>query len=116
MCSSLPLIKTTVEDYAKSAPCISEQFLEWSNNNLEGFLKKAPDNKFSNIIMNNKAFIEKGSYSETLICTLISENNLKEARALAYDISVGKKPKTMVYITNTKSFYELAVSWIDNNA
>jgi hypothetical protein len=116
VCSSLPLAKTIVEDDGQSASYISEQFLEWSNNNLKDFLKKISDNNFSSIIKANKAFLDKGSYSETLICTLISENNAKEAKAIAHDIVSGKKPRTMVYITKSKNFYELSESWIENNA
>lgn len=116
VCSSLPLAETIVEDDGQSASYISEQFLEWSNNNLKDFLKKITDNNFSRIIKANKNFLDRGSYSETLICTLISENSAKEARAIALDIVSGKKPKTTVHITNSKSFYEHAESWIESNA
>ena len=34
----------------------------------------------------------------------------------AHDIVSGKKPRTMVYLTKSKNFYELAERWIENNA
>lgn len=115
VCGSLPLAETIFEDDGQSVSCMAEHFLEWSNKQLKDFLQKASKNTFSSFIKANTDFSESGSYSETLICALITENNAVEAKIVAQEIVSGKKTTTMTHHTKSKSFYELAEVWIENN-
>ena len=116
VCSSLPIIEYEFDDEGCTPTEIAQSFVSWAKMNMETFIEESSSTLFSDKIKTNEAFIEKGSYSDTLICTLITENKFEEAKQLTDEIISTKRPKTCDYINNSVSFYENARTWIENNA
>ena len=116
ICSNIPILEHNLIYSDYSPQTMALKIFEWTLVNMEAFIKKYQNLPFSDIIKNNSAFPSKGSYSEAVVCSLIYEGRNEEAKQLADDILLNKKPKTGDYITKSISFFEHAKIWIEKNA
>jgi hypothetical protein len=70
---------------------------------------------FSTFVETSENHRERGAYMTTLICSLILEGRIAEARSLTEAIVSGRRRSVGTHVSEGQTFYQRALAWLDTH-
>ncbi|HEY9427252.1 MAG TPA: hypothetical protein VIR34_08860 [Gemmatimonadaceae bacterium] len=115
VCGSVPVAELNLTAPLPPPADAASMFVTWLDEQAREFANHYAANPFSTFVEANKNHRERGAYATTLICSLILEGRIGDARSLTEAIVSGRRRSVGTHVSEGKTFYQRALTWLDTH-
>ena len=113
VCASVPVAERDLTAALPPPADVASMFFTWLDESAREFADQYAANPFSTFVEANENYRERGVYATTLICSLIHEGRIADARSLTEALVSGRRPSVGTHVSEGQTFYQRALAWLD---
>lgn len=115
VCHSVPVAERDLSAPLPDPAGVASMLVTWLDEQAREFAEQCAESPFSTFVEADANYRERGVYATTLICSLIVEGRITEARSLTEAIVSGRRRSVGTHVSEGQTFYQRALAWLDRH-